>query len=142
MNLSLGLWSWVYHKQKTAEGKPSPRIRRPHLDEEAAKVSKIGASVEKAKRYIADQIRAPAPDEFLTSALYSHLPHQQRACPYLRWVELGGDPPVFCRYVICMQCRFLLAITQCVGRQCQDTKFELEDEQPQVDIGTCQDAVL
>ena len=73
----LGLWSWVYHKQKTAEGNAiTPAYVDRILDEEAAKVSKIGASVEKAKRYIADQVRAPAPDEFLTTALYSHLPHQ------------------------------------------------------------------
>lgn len=73
----LGLWSWVYHKQKTAEGNAiTPAYIDRILDEEAAKVSKIGASVEKAKRYIADQVRAPAPDEFLTTALYSHLPHQ------------------------------------------------------------------
>ena len=73
----LGLWSWVYHKQKTAEGNAiTPAYVDRILDEEAAKVSKIGASVEKAKRYIADQVRAPAPDEFLTTALYSHVAHQ------------------------------------------------------------------
>lgn len=73
----LGLWAWVYHKQKTAEGNAiTPAYVDRILDEEAAKVTKIGASVEKAKRYISEQVRAPAPDEFLTSALYSHLPHQ------------------------------------------------------------------
>ncbi len=39
----LGLWSWVYHKQKTAEGNAiTPAYIDRILDEEAAKVSKIG----------------------------------------------------------------------------------------------------
>lgn len=71
------LWQWVYHQQKTAEGTPvTVEYIDKLLDEEGQKLQKLGSkSVDTAKRFIREDVRSKAPAEFLTSQLYSHLPH-------------------------------------------------------------------
>lgn len=73
------LWQWVYHGQKTAEGTAvTAEYVDRLLDDEGQKLQKLGAnSVDLAKRFIKEDIRAKAPAEFLTSQLYSHLPHDK-----------------------------------------------------------------
>jgi malate synthase len=71
------LWQWVYHQQKTVEGTAvTVEYIDRLLDEEGAKLQKLGPkSVDTAKRFIRQDVRSKAPAEFLTSELYSHLPH-------------------------------------------------------------------
>ncbi|PWN52074.1 putative malate synthase, glyoxysomal [Violaceomyces palustris] len=72
------LFSWVYHKKKTQEGKEiTPAFIDKFLDEEATKLTNLGPSIDIAKRYVAEQVRSKTPDEFLTTALYPHLNHNK-----------------------------------------------------------------
>lgn len=78
------LWSWVYHKSKTADGKTiTTSLVDRILDEETAKVKKDAGldpkRVELSARYLKEQIRAKAPTEFLTSDLTPHLDEKSGA---------------------------------------------------------------
>ncbi|CAO1627710.1 unnamed protein product [Jaminaea pallidilutea] len=67
----LMLWQWCYHGASTHDGKKvTPQMIDKLLDEEAAKLNKLDAKrVDTAKRYLAEQVRAKTPSEFLTSDL-------------------------------------------------------------------------
>lgn len=74
----MSLWQWVYHGAKTADGKP---ITPQYIDEltaaEAAKLTSLDKNaVELSQRYLAQQMRASTPSEFLTSDLTAHLDNQ------------------------------------------------------------------
>lgn len=67
----LMLWQWCYHQASTHDGKKiTPQYIDQLLDEEAGKLTKLDAKrVDTAKRYLAEQVRAKAPSEFLTTDL-------------------------------------------------------------------------
>lgn len=72
-------WSWRFHQQKTAEGS---LITAEYLDrivdDEASKLQKLGSrALDIATRFVKSDVRADAPAEFLTSALYPHLQHDR-----------------------------------------------------------------
>ncbi|MCO5585344.1 hypothetical protein L7F22_039277 [Adiantum nelumboides] len=73
------LWQWRYHGAKTAEGTPiTAEFIDRLVDDEGTKLQKLGSrSVDIAKRFIKEDVRSNAPAEFLTSSLYSFLPHDR-----------------------------------------------------------------
>lgn len=72
------LWNWVRHGASTDQGrKITAEFIDQVLEDEAEKAKKTTAKnldpkkVDLAKRYLSQQVHAPAPDDFLTSALMS-----------------------------------------------------------------------
>ena len=71
----ISLWQWVFHGSSTAEGKRvTPEYVDQLFNEEAAKMKNLDPkAVEVARQYLAQQVRAREPSEFLTTDLTPYL---------------------------------------------------------------------
>ncbi|KAL4403138.1 malate synthase [Malassezia pachydermatis] len=77
----ISLWQWVYHGAKTKDGKAiTPQFIDELTKKEAEKLTKLDPkAVELSQRYLAQQVRAKEPSEFLTTDLTAHLDNSQGA---------------------------------------------------------------